>query len=89
VVAERGGKVVDLAKGEKFAFLGFDFRRFTSQPVERVIELVNPEAKRLLLAAVDKAMALRRTRPVQGLPGSATGGGAESQSSMIGHINLR
>ena len=33
-------------------------------------------------------MALRRTRPVQGLPGSATGGDAESQSSMIGHINL-
>src|SRR5215470_11698881 len=33
-------------------------------------------------------MALRRARTVQGLPGSATGGGAESQSSMIGHINF-
>src|SRR5436189_6430117 len=33
-------------------------------------------------------MALRRTRPVQKLPGSATEGGAESQSSMIGHINF-
>src|SRR4030095_13644802 len=33
-------------------------------------------------------MALRRTRSVQGLPGSATGGGSESQSSMIGHINF-
>ena len=33
-------------------------------------------------------MALRRTRPVQGLSGSATGGGAESQSSMISHINF-
>ena len=30
----------------------------------------------------------RSTPPVQGLPGSATGGGAESQSSMIGHINF-
>jgi hypothetical protein len=33
-------------------------------------------------------MALRRTRLVQGLPGAAAGGGAESQSSMRGHINL-
>src|SRR5689334_22747941 len=33
-------------------------------------------------------MALRRTRPVQGLPGSAARGGVESQSNMIGLINL-
>jgi len=33
-------------------------------------------------------MALRRTRPMQGLSGSATGGGAASQSSMTGHINF-
>src|ERR1700674_1617080 len=33
-------------------------------------------------------MALRRTRLVQSLPSPAAGVGAESQSSMIGHINL-
>jgi len=41
-----------------------------------------PEAEELWLAAVEQAMALRRARADQGLPGSAIGGGAESQSSM-------
>ena len=73
-INEEKSRVVDLAKGEKFAFLGFDFRRtlsnngvwrpqytprikkrtalleklrevfrrFTSRPVERVIDLINP-----------------------------------------------
>jgi RNA-directed DNA polymerase len=73
-INEEKSRVVDLAKGEKFAFLGFDFRRtlsnngvwrpqytprmkkrtallvklreifrrFMSQPVEQVIELINP-----------------------------------------------
>jgi RNA-directed DNA polymerase len=73
-INEEKSRIVDLAKGEKFAFLGFDFRRtlsnngvwrpqytprlkkrtglleklreifqrFTSQPVERVVERINP-----------------------------------------------
>jgi RNA-directed DNA polymerase len=73
-INEEKSRIVDLAKGEKFAFLGFEFRRtlsnngvwrpqymprlkkrtalleklreifrrFISQPVERVIELINP-----------------------------------------------
>jgi RNA-directed DNA polymerase len=73
-INEEKGRMVDLSKGEKFSFLGFEFRRilsrnqkwrpyfapklkkrtalfaklkeifrrFTSQPVGRVIELINP-----------------------------------------------
>jgi RNA-directed DNA polymerase len=73
-INEEKSRIVDLAKGEKFTFLGFEFRRtlsnngvwrpqymprlkkrtalleklreifrrFISQPVERVIELINP-----------------------------------------------
>ena len=73
-INEEKSRVVDIAKGEKFAFLGFEFRRtlsnngvwrpqytprikkrtallaklrevfrrFMSQPVARVIELINP-----------------------------------------------
>jgi RNA-directed DNA polymerase len=73
-INEEKSRIVDLARGESFAFLGFDFRRvrsntgvwrpqytprlkkrtallqklrdifrrFMSQPVERVIELINP-----------------------------------------------
>ena len=73
-INEEKSRIVDLAKGEKFAFPGFDFRRtlsnngvwrpqytprlkkrtalleklreifrrFTSQPVERVVERINP-----------------------------------------------
>jgi RNA-directed DNA polymerase len=73
-INEEKSRIVDLAQGETFAFLGFDFRRtlsnsgvwrpqytprlkkrtalleklreifrrFTSQPVERVVELINP-----------------------------------------------
>ena len=73
-INEEKSRIVDLAKGEKFAFLGFDFRRtlsntgcggrsttprlkkrtalleklreifrrFTSQPLERVVERINP-----------------------------------------------
>src|ERR1039457_3856956 len=47
-----------------------------------------PEAPGLRLAAVEEAMALRRTRLVQSPPSPEAGAGPPSQPSMIGPINL-